>query len=441
MIRELLVMSRGAAFWFLDLLKGRKIKIAYNDIKKMYSLDSLDYQVSFYQKQVLTKLLKYAVENTKFYSDLEFKQSLNDYPVINKNIIKEKQHEFLSKDYSIEQLVVMSTSGSTGTPFLAYQDKDKKKRVTAEIIYYSEKAGYRVGSNLIFLRALTDKSKKSSLQQWIQNETLIDISNLNDNAIEIVLRKINEVSTSGSMILAYASTYDMLKDYFNKNKFSKSENSSITGIISGSEMLFDDTRRAMSEAFDCKCISRYSNQENGIIGQDDNENNVFVINEANYIVEIFKTDEDILAEEGEVGRIVITDLYNYAMPMIRYDTGDIGSIKIVELKNGIKKKAITNFGGRKVDVVYDSKGDRLSPHIITNNLWSFPEIKQYQFIQTDLIEYLVKINVNGLFERENELILTLKKLLGEKAEITIERVSEIPVMASGKRKYIINEIK
>ncbi len=150
-------------------------------------------------------------------------------------------------------------------------------------------------------------------------------------------------------------------------------------------------------------------------------------------------DADEPAVEGQVGRIVITDLYNYAMPMIRYDTGDIGSITYVE-RNGVKKKAITNFGGRRVDVVYDCHGKRLSPHSITNAFWSFREIWQFQFIQESETQYTVKINVTDEFERRREMEALLLRLLGSEAEITIELVDDIPVLASGKRKYIANKM-
>ncbi len=45
------------------------------------------------------------------------------------------------------------------------------------------------------------------------------------------------------------------------------------------------------------------------------------------MVKILKPDDDKLIQESEIGRIVITVLYNYSMPMIRYDTGDIGKHK------------------------------------------------------------------------------------------------------------------
>jgi len=379
MINNILCILRNKAFNIVDVFQGSLVKSAYDEIKKIDNMDSTDNYIKEYHYNVFKRLAKHAIESTEFYRNI-FSINLNDFPVINKNIIRNNQNMFLSKKYNKDRLITMSTSGSTGTPFICYQDFGKKRRVNAEVIYYSEKAGYSVGKNLIYLRAITDKNKKSKFHQWIQNETLIDISNLDYNKIKTIISKINKVSKNGSMILAYASTLDAFKDYFIENGFDIVKDANITGIISSSEMLYDETRDIIKKAFKTDVYSRYSNQENGIIGQDNEFSNVFIINEANYIVEIFKLNKDELCSEGEIGRIVVTDLYNYAMPMIRYDTGDIGSVTSI-INNGKLKKVINNFSGRRVDIVYDSYGNRLSPHCITNNLWNFKEIKQFQFIQ------------------------------------------------------------
>ncbi|MBR7046864.1 MAG: hypothetical protein IKI43_00645, partial [Campylobacter sp.] len=75
-------------------------------------------------------------------------EKLKDFPVITKNDIKANQDSFLSNQYDKDKLIQMSTSGSTGTPFVTYQNAKKKKWVNAEVIYYSEKVGYRLGDNL-----------------------------------------------------------------------------------------------------------------------------------------------------------------------------------------------------------------------------------------------------------------------------------------------------
>ena len=432
------VKVREYIFWFFDWISGNRVKEAYEGIKKYDLMDSSSDELIKYQQTALQKLLKHAVQTTDYYKELNPAQKeLKDFPVVDKTFISDNQESFLSKTYKINQLTAMATSGSTGTPFTCYQNKDKKKRVNTEIIYYSGKAGYSIGKNLINLRAMAEGSSKAKLRQWLQNTTVIDMGLISDQRIEELLTQLEKASKNGSLLLAYASTYDILSDYFKRNRTKNSCN--IFGMISISEVLFDDTRAKMEEVFRCRCFSRYSNQENGVIGQDGMESNVFIINDAHYLIEVLKVNEDIEVEEGEIGRIVVTDLYNYAMPMIRYDTGDIGSITYIK-RNGISKKAINNFSGRKIDLVYNSNGACLSPHKISVVFRNFKEVKQFQFVQEDQADYLVRLIANTPFRGESELKGELSRLLGEKAVIKFEFVDYIPDLGSGKRNYIINKM-
>jgi phenylacetate-CoA ligase len=428
---------RKKMFWSFDRFNGGMISQAYKEMKKLNEVDSKSVLLVSHQNKALHQLLKHAADTIEYYNRFaRDRNQLADFPVINKNMIRENQEIFLSKAFHKDELYKMSTSGSTGTPFVCFQDKDKKKRVNAEVIYYSEKLGYTVGSRIIVLRAVIDQSRKSYLDQWMQNIIQIDVSTMDDERIEKLLGEIETISKGGSLLLAYASTYDILKDYFKRKDLAYNFN--IFGLVSISEMFFDDTRAAMAEAFNCQCVSRYSNQENGILGQDDLINNTFLLNEAHYIFEILKTDSDTPAEAGEIGRIVITDLYNYAMPMIRYDTGDVGMISTVE-HQGISKNVITNFGGRKIDMIYDADGNFLSPHKISVAFWQYPELKQFQFIQKGAKEYLVRLNVHGLFEKQKELEAELAGMLGDLALLEFEYTDTIPTLDSGKRKYIQND--
>jgi len=438
MMAKAMSRLRNLAFWLLDSAKGAKIKTAYKRLKAFDAIDSTSLEMLEHQKNALEKILKHACTTTEFYKEYH-SAILSDFPVIDKNIIRARQDDFMSDKFDKADLITMKTSGSTGIPFTCYQDRDKKRKVNAEVIFYSEKAGYSVGGKLIYLRALTRGNHKPRLHQLIQNETLLDISRLDDQNIEQLLTKIAKASRNGAMMLAYAATYDALVDYFRRKGTATTKGCKVNGIISSSEMLFDETRKGIAEAFNCHCFSRYSNQENGIIGQDDIENNTFVLNESHYIIEVLEMNTDKPVENDAIGRIVVTDLYNYAMPMIRYDTGDIGSITYVK-RRGVQKKAITNFGGRRVDSVFDCYGNRISPHIITINFWAFPEITQFQFIQESKTRYNIKINTRETFLRQDEVRAAMLKILGNEAEITIENVAEIPVLASGKRKPIINKM-
>lgn len=397
-----------------------------------------DNQIVTYQKEELDKLLKHCIKTVPAYQKMSG-TDLNGWPVVNKNVLRENKDAHLSTAFSHDRLISMSTSGSTGTPFSCLQDMNKKKHVNAEVMYYSGRTGYKIGRRIIFIRSLVKKVGKSPLQQFMQNIYLINCKDFSDKGIENMLRRIKELSEgSGAMILSYASTLDAFRKYFEKHGFDAADGCNICGIISGSEMLYDVTRNSMEKAFRCKCFSRYSNEENGVIGQDSVQNNVFLYNRASYIVEILKFTSDEPVAIGEVGRIVITDLFNYAMPMIRYDTGDAGAWVEIDYNGGIRK-AIGNFAGRAVDMIFDCEGNQISPHSITNGMWKFEGIKQFQFIQKTKTDYLIKINHGSSFD-ENELLDVLHDVVGRDANIQIEIVDDIPILASGKRRYIVNEV-
>lgn len=239
---------------------------------------------------------------------------------------------------------------------------------------------------------MVSEIQKSSRQQFAQNIYLLDCTDLSDEGIKAKLKFIVENSKGcGAMLIGYASTLTAFQKYFEKYGYEDARGANVYGVVSGSEMLYDATRQSIEKAFNCKCVSRYANEENGFLGQDWDENNVFLMNRADYFIEVLKLTSDEPAAYGEVGRIIVTDLYNYAMPMIRYDTGDVGAFIKVS-RNGHDRYAIGSFGGRIVDSVSDSNGNMISPHSISIRMWKYKEVKQFQFVQKAKGRYKLILN-------------------------------------------------
>ena len=205
-------------------------------------------------------------------------------------------------------------------------------------------------------------------------------------------------------------------------------------FISGSEVLSMKSKKAIKERLGCKVIDRYSNEENGFLAQSGDMSEEFDVNIASFKIEILKEESDEPVGIGEMGRIVVTDLYSFAVPLIRYDTGDL-AIKAAE-KDGWTTKLKT-IQGRRVDVIYDTEGKPLTSHTWSVYMWKYDKLKQYQFIQEDKKKYLLKVNgAKGIYEEE-EMITHLKSVLGEDADIRIEHVDGIPSLASGKFKKTV----
>lgn len=417
---------RYYGFWLLDALKGGKIKKNFDEIK--YLLEQED--ISDWQNEKINILLKNAIANCKFYSGYDKYTDISQCPVINKAVIKESYNDILSTDFDKTTLHKMSTSGSTGTPFEILQNVEKRNRVVAELIYFNSIIGQNIGDKFIFYRVWTDKNKKSRIVQIKQNLLPIDILRLNDENLKYianVLLKDKKIKST----LAYASTYDMIYNYMKKNNIKGKFN--VKAMVSSSELLTDTTRDGLEELIGCRVVNRYSNQENGVIAQSDLFHRELVINGASYYVELLKLDSDEPAQPGEEGRIVVTDLFNYAMPLIRYDTGDLGIIS--DSEKGIY--GFKSISGRRVDMIYDTKGRPLTPHTWSVYMWKYDKIKQYQFIQDGANDYTLKVNGAEEIYSEDDLKQTLKGVLGDDAKIKIEFVKEIPVLASGKFKKTI----
>lgn len=432
----LLELLRNTAFWTLDYIKGGRVRKYISTLRTADTMGGG--YLADYQSNTLISLLQHCINTVPAYKQMTG-TNLIDWPVVNKNELRENRKSHLSLSFEEDNLISMSTSGSTGTPFSCLQDINKKKHVNAEVIYYSGKTGYKIGQRIIYIRSLVKKVAKSPIQQFLSNIYQLNSKDLSDKGIEELFRQIKKLSSgSGAMVLSYASTLDAFRKYFEKHGFDAVKDCKIFGIISGSEMLYDVTRESMERAFGCKCFSRYSNEENGILGQDEVENNIFLTNNVSYVVEILKFDSDEPASVGEVGRIVVTDLYNYAMPMIRYDTGDAGAWVEV-IYNGKKRLAIGNFAGRAVDIIFDCDGNQISPHMITNGMWKFEGISQFQFVQKQKNDYEMRICAGSNYD-EAELLEVLHSIVGENAHIKIKKVDEIPILSSGKRRYIVNEM-
>lgn len=418
-------------FWCLDSVKGRNVKKHYEEIKfinENYSSEESNKRRS----ESLKNMLQHAESTTQYYKDISI-ESLTQFPVVNKNIIRDNFEEFQSNEFKNKPNHKVLTSGSTGTPFSIYQDKNKKTRNTADTIYFAEKSGFKLGYELIYIRLWDNQHKKSYFSSWFQNIVAHNVSDLTDNDISELLYKIRK-SNSNKGILAYASAYDAICQYLDKNN-SKPINCNIKSMIANAEGLSDYAKKATKKYFGFSPISRYSNVENGIIAQQNVPGDNFYINWASYHVEILNITNDNPAELGRTGRIVVTDLYNYAVPMIRYDTGDLGAMTLVE-NNTVP--VLIKVEGRKMDVLHTTQGELITSHIV-HQICLYNGIKQYQLIQEDEKKYLFKINATSDFNQEQEIIDTYKQYFGEDATITIKYVNSIPLLSSGKRKKVINK--
>ncbi len=311
------------------------------------------------------------------------------------------------------------------------QNYEKRSRVLAEIVYFGELCGYTIGQRYAFIRSWNSQSRKSPLESFLQNLIAIDTSRLDEESLE-TMRSLLKRDKRLSCILGYASSLDLLAQHLLEKGETPESFKRMKVVISGSEILSDKARRNLKRVFGCNVVSRYSNQENGLIAQEVSDN-VFLINRASYYLEFLKPNSNEHARPGELSRIVLTDLFNYAMPMIRYDTGDLAIFD----EHPDYGRVITSIEGRVRDFFYDTQDRLLSPSAITVQMWKFDRLRQFQFIQDGRAKYLLKVNgARGVYE-DDDFIEVIENIVGKNANITIEHVDGIPQLQSGKFRQVI----
>jgi phenylacetate-CoA ligase len=429
---------RGQAFWLKDRFKGGQIRRHYNEVK--FHIENYHLEASRqYRREALENLLAFATENTPYYREFKNHSTLVAFPVINKNVVREHYDAFKSSVFhNSEDKYAVVTSGSTGTPFKLWHDVNKRKRNTAEIIYFSERAGYCLGAQLLYVKVWNDINRKSPLKQFMENIVPLDVFNYSDEDIHELIKVFNKVKQPSS-IVAFGSTLETLLKHLENSRADKIRGN-IISIIANSDSLSNPAKDGLARYFGVSPMSRYSNMENGMLAQQFIGSGYnFEVNWASFFIEILELNSNKPVKYGEKGRVVITDLFNYCMPLIRYETGDL-AIMDTDPDNPQRAPFLKSIEGRKVDALYDTKGNLVTSHIVTVNMWKYDELKQYQFVQWDHGKYEFILNPIDTFTRERELVAEFKGYLGENADIGVRYVDEIPLLDSGKRRLLVNKM-
>lgn len=420
-------------FWTLDFFKGSPVKKHIKEIKAVFYSEPFSQSV---QQKRLSDILDYAINNTLFYQNSNPK-NLKSFPVVTKQDIVENMDAMFSEEFyqKKDSLRIMATSGSTGTPLKMFQNGDKVRRSHADLLFFYEIGGYQIGDRLYSLRVWNELNRKSRSALIKENFKMFDTSTVDaEGAKTFVDTMLKDTSTK--VILAYASSFNSLMQHIKPGTIKWN----IKSIFTGSELLLPETKKKMLDTFGCPVMSRYRNQENGMLAQQPvSGEDYFQLNEASYHFEFLKLDTDEEASEGEAARIVITDLFNRAIPMIRYDTGDIGEYAFASTG----KRILTKLVGRKIDFLKTSSGKVLSPHVVTNLMWEFDYISQFQFIQETLTTFTLKIaylDASNHASNVETLNKRLKNIFGDNITVEIIKIDNIPLELSGKRKYIISRV-
>jgi phenylacetate-CoA ligase len=142
----------------------------------------------------------------------------------------------------------------------------------------------------------------------------------------------------------------------------------------------------------------------------------------------------------------VTDLFNYAQPLIRYRLGDFGTLSKKKCSCGITLPVIDAIHGRAYDLVRLSDGRTIHPEAV---MYIFEELQsshnifhQFQVIQNTFTDFLVFVVPTNKWEESHKLLIRrmLQQKLKSNIQVEFKVVSKIDRESSGKMRVIKSRI-
>lgn len=389
---------------------------------------------AIFSKHFLNDILTYATTFSEYYKQYRGFKGLQDFPIMKKQDLKDHWEQIRVKEYETDsELVTKFTSGSTGTPFKMILDKYKHARWIAGNKVLRDMHGVRSHEKTFFINDnITDKNIPMERQRN-DNVYYVDLEYRDaDSFCKLINRMMNENVRS---MTAIASIYDSLAEYIKSGNAPEWKGEFIA-VFSMSELLKERTRTIVSEYFQCPMYDYYANEENGAFAMEDGSGNGHLVNTVDYFFEVLELESDEPVEDGQIGRLVITDYYNKAFPLIRYENGDLVSMK--RMADG--RVYITKIQGRIADTLYATDGRMVDLFHAISFLEPYQDIKQFQLIQNSYTEFKWILNTSN-HSYEDFITAESKKLFGADSCWTFEYVNEIPRLRSGKYRMTVCNIQ
>lgn len=407
-----------------------------------------------YQKEAYFKLLRYAYEHTDYYQRIFdeiglFKDGgiveskLKDIPVLTKEIIRREGKKLVSDEAEMRGAYTNTSGGSTGEPVMFYQDKEYFARNFGDKILFGALNGKMPGDKEVKLwgseRDILEGNigLKEKVINWCYNRIFLNSFLLTPENMKCYIDKINRCHPK--QIWTYADSIFQLSKYINDNKITVF---SPANIITTAGVLYDEMRNEIQKAFpQSNILNQYGSREAGVIGCEVGKKKGIRIFEHSVKVEVLDEKNGDAAEVGQ-GELLITNLTNYSMPLIRYHIGDTGIVVTPQGYEGAFA-VLEKVTGRTNTHLKKQDGSLVHGEYVTHLFYNKAWIENFKVIQhgyTD-IEFQIVIK-KGLSENKKDLenmIADLEAVFG-KCNVTITYLDVIPKLKSGKYQFVISEI-
>jgi phenylacetate-coenzyme A ligase PaaK-like adenylate-forming protein len=344
-----------------------------------------------------------------------------------------------------------STAGSTGMPFRFFTDRATADVWLGSYMLFREWANAPFGGTMLWIPGPAHGSAATTSIAWMRaaatslalGERTIRLSDFEPDRAELCRRIRRSVGDDGFAIWGFPSYIARIAKELLE---SGAELPSYPRIVfTYAETLSLLNQRAIELAFRCRTANHYSAWEVLHMAQTCPDNpELLHVNSERAILRVVRQDGS-LAPPGEVGRLVVTDLANYVMPLINYEIGD-WAVAGERCPCGRGFPTLASLEGRLGEVLRTPTGRAVLPialcRFLNISARAHPYIWEYQAVQTapERVAFKVVPTTRLTPDRVDWLRAQLEGFLGPGMSVTVDQVDRIPVEASGKRLLVRSHI-
>jgi phenylacetate-CoA ligase len=204
--------------------------------------------------------------------------------------------------------------------------------------------------------------------------------------------------------------------------------------VFGFGLVVDDEARGLCRTeFGAEIADTYGAEEAGHFASQCPECGEYHVSAEAMRVEILRADGSP-APPGEIGRVVVTSLYNYAQPLIRYEIGDLAEVGSEPSACGRGLPTLRRILGRYRNVFRFRDGTIRSPSVARFGLRDFIPLKQAQVVQLDIDRIEIRWVPDGSDRPIDLASLTaqIRSVLRQPVDVSLRRVDAIERSPSGK---------
>lgn len=350
--------------------------------------------------------------------------------------------ERFSIGYSEKNCYLNKTSGSSGDPMVFAKDKGCHALIWANII--RKFAWHGIDFNRSYQARFYGMpmafwpQKLLRIKDFLSNRYRMNIFDLSNEGLDQIVQKF--ANNRFDYINGYTSAIVLLaKQLESKNRVLKTLCPSLKVCIVTSEMLFETDKMLLEKALGVPVINEYGAAEVDLIAFQNTEGD-WVVNAETCLVEIVDEQNKVLPY-GQEGRIIVTQLYNKAMPFIRYEVGDYG---ILDPKSTPQKPVLQKLIGRTNDVIQLPSGKRaagMAFYSITKALFNDQSaVKEFVIKQTKIDTFEIEYVSDLAFTEAQELYINqvICDFLEPNLYLKFVRIKHSNRSANGKLKQFIS---